>query len=56
MEYKQKLWLNKYQYLAILENNLVIVTVNKKGDPIRYAIFGNKKEGGDENENISSHC
>ena len=43
MKYKAKLWLNKYQYLAILETRLVIVTVDDNGNPIRYAIFGNKE-------------
>lgn len=42
MEYKCKLWLNKYQYIAILENVLVIVTVDENKNPIRYAIFGGK--------------
>lgn len=37
--YKAKLWLSKYQYLAVLDNALVIVTLNDKGEEIRYAIF-----------------
>ncbi len=40
MKYEAKLWLNKYQYLAVLEKNLVIVTVDNSGKPIRWAIFG----------------
>ena len=40
MKYEQKLWLNKYQYLAVLDKALVIVTVDENGQPIRYAIFG----------------
>lgn len=39
MEYKAKLWLNKRQYLAVLDKALVIVTVDEKGNPIRWAIF-----------------
>ena len=40
-------WLNKNQYIAEMEEPkcLVIVTVNDKGDPVRWAIFGmNGKE------------
>ena len=40
MKYEQKLWLNKYQYLAVLDKALVIVTVDENGQPIRYVIFG----------------
>lgn len=42
MKYEAKLWLNKRQYLAVLDKALVIVTVDEKGNPIRWAIF----EGG----------
>ena len=42
MEYKARYWLNKRQYIAILDGALVIVTVDKNGEPIRYAIFGGK--------------
>ena len=40
MEYKAKLWLNKHQYIAVLDGALVIVTTDENGKPIRYAIFG----------------
>lgn len=40
MEYKAKLWLNKRQYIAVLDGALVIVTIDENGNPIRYAIFG----------------
>ena len=43
MTYKAKLWLNKNQYLAILDKALVIVTTDKTGKPIRWAIFGAKE-------------
>lgn len=40
MEYKARYWLNKRQYIAILDGVLVIVTIDENGNPIRYAIFG----------------
>lgn len=43
MEYEAKLRLNKRQYLAVLSGALVIVTENDKGEPIRWAIFGEDK-------------
>ena len=46
MKYECKLWLNKYQYIAVLENVLVIVTVDENKEPIRYAIFGGKQNEG----------
>ena len=42
MEYKARYWLNKRQYIAELDGALVIVTVDENGEPIRYAIFGDK--------------
>ena len=39
MEYLQKLKLNDTQYIAVLDKALVIVTTDKDGNPIRYAIF-----------------
>ena len=46
MKYKGKYWLNKFQYLAVLNGVLVIVTIDKNGKPVRWAIFGNEEEGG----------
>ena len=43
MEYKARLWLNKRQYIAVLDGALVIVTVDEDGEPIRWAIFGEDK-------------
>lgn len=43
MEYKAKLWLNKRQYLAVLDGALVIVTVDDDGKAIKWVIF-NKGE------------
>lgn len=43
MEYEAKLRLNSRQYLAVLSGALVIVTENDKGEPIRWAIFGEEK-------------
>ncbi len=40
MEYKTKLWLNKRQYIAVLDGYMVVVTTNESGKPIRWAIFG----------------
>lgn len=37
--YKQKLWLSKHKYLAVLEDALVVVTLNEKGQEVRWAIF-----------------
>lgn len=46
--YKMKLRLNKRHYLAVLDNALVIVTENEKGEAVRFEIFDmmkdNKKE------------
>jgi len=39
MKYEAKYWLSKSQYLAVLDKALVIVTVDKDGKPIRWAIF-----------------
>lgn len=39
MKYEAKYWLNKFQYLAILDKALVIVTVDENGKPIKWAIF-----------------
>ena len=39
MEYKARYWLNKRQYIAVLDRALVIVTVDEDGEPIRYAIW-----------------
>lgn len=46
MKFKGRYWLNQYQYLAVLDGVLVIVTIDKDGKPVRWAIFGNEKEGG----------
>ena len=43
MEYEAKLRLNSRQYLAVLSGALVIVTEDDKGEPIRWAIFGEEK-------------
>ena len=43
MDYEQKLWLNKHQYLAVLSNALVIVTVDENKKPIKYVIFDKKE-------------
>ena len=40
MEYKAKLKLNDRQYIAVLEDYMVIVTTDENGKPIRWAIFG----------------
>ena len=39
MKYLAKYQLSEDKYLAVLENALVIVTVDTDGKPIRYAIF-----------------
>jgi len=39
MKYLQGYKLNKNQYLAVLDGALVIVTTDKEGKPIRWAIF-----------------
>lgn len=44
MEYKTKLRLNDRQYIAEVGDHLVIVTEDENGKPIRWAIFGGKKE------------
>lgn len=44
MKYEMKLKLNKYQYLAVLDKALVIVTVDENNNPVRYAIFDSKTE------------
>ena len=44
MKYEMKLKLNKYQYLAVLDEALVIVTVDEDNNPVRYAIFDNKTD------------
>lgn len=44
MEYKLRLRLNDRQYLAEVGDYLVIVTEDENGKPIRWAIFGGKKE------------
>ena len=43
MKYEARLWLNDRQYIAVLDKALVIVTVNEKGEPVRYAIFDGKQ-------------
>ena len=55
MRYEAKMWLNKRQYLAILEKALVIVTVDDKGEPVRYATFGEKGEKGETICKDTSH-
>lgn len=44
MEYKAKLKLNERQYIAVLDKAMVVVTTDRHGKPIRWAIF---KKGGD---------
>lgn len=44
MKYEARLWLNDRQYIAVLDKALVIVTVNEKGEPVRYAIFDRTQE------------
>lgn len=39
MKYFGKYKLSKNQYLAVLENALVIVTTDDSGKPIRWVIF-----------------
>ena len=39
MEYLARLWLNKQQYLAVLDKALAIVTVDKGKNPVKYEIF-----------------
>lgn len=39
MVYEKRLWLDKFHYLAALDKALVIVTVDKKGNPIKWVIF-----------------
>lgn len=39
MEYIAKLRLNKHQYLAVLDNALVIVTEDANGKAVRWNIF-----------------
>lgn len=39
MSYIAKLWLNKKQYLAVLDNAIVIVTEDGNGKAIRWHIF-----------------
>lgn len=43
MRYKARYWLNDRQYLAVLEDCMVIVTVDENGKMVRWAIFGNKE-------------
>ena len=43
MKYEKKLWLNKRQYIAVLDKALCIVTLDDKGEIVRVAIFWNKK-------------
>lgn len=44
MKYEQRLRLSKSKYIAVLDGALVIVTTNRKGEPIRYAIFEKKEQ------------
>lgn len=39
MKYEAKYKLSKNQYIAVLENALVIVTTDDNGKPIRWLIF-----------------
>lgn len=41
--YIAKLWLSNRQYLAVLDNALVIVTVDESGNDIRWNIFASGK-------------
>ena len=40
MKYKQKIWLSKNKYIAVLDKAMVVVTLDDKGNEIRWAIFG----------------
>lgn len=44
MKYEAKLRLNERQYLAVLDEALVIVTTDEKGKPVKWVIF-TKEEG-----------
>ena len=50
MKYEQRLWLNKFQYLAVLDKALVIVTVDEKKEPIKWVIFDKEEK----NENTGN--
>ena len=43
-KYQMKLKLNDFQYLAVLNDALVIVTVDRDGKPIRHVIFKKDKQ------------
>lgn len=45
IKYEQKIWISDRKYLAVLNNALVVVTLDQNGKPERYAIFGNKEPG-----------
>lgn len=45
-KYLEKIWLNKNKYMALMEDCLVVVTVDDDGNEVRWAIFG--KEDRDE--------
>lgn len=42
MKYEKKLWLNKRQYLAVLDKALVIVTVDETRTPVKWVIYEKK--------------
>lgn len=46
--YKAKLWLNDRQYLAVLDEALVIVTVDEDGKFQRAAIFQGSEQKHEE--------
>lgn len=52
MKYLQKIWLSKHKYMAVLDKALVIVTLNDKGEEIRYAIFDKDDKQGVRYEEV----
>lgn len=48
INYKMKLWLSDRQYIADLDEALVIVTLDENGKEVRWAIF--TKDGKEEHD------
>ena len=44
MKYEQKIWLSKNKYMAVLDKALVIVTLDNKGNEIKWVIFEKDKK------------
>ena len=44
MKYEAKYWLNEFQYIAVLDKAMVVVTVDKEGKPIKWVIFDGKSK------------